>query len=91
MATSELQKCSVSPLSVDVPGDLFYAECVLTGRKYPPKCKEYENVEKFIGRDGIERILCPPGCVTTTEDVERKCGIIYEQHTRNLGKEGSDI
>ena len=73
MAHPKFQGC----ISVDVPGDVFYIECILSGQKLPPRCAEYDHVEKSVDNQGITRILCPEGCVKTAEDVHRKCGIYY--------------
>ena len=64
-------------VSVDVPGDLLYVQCILSGQKQPPECAEYDSVKKLVDEHGVIRIICPPGCVKTKEDVNKKCGIIY--------------
>ena len=73
VAYAKFQSC----ISVDVPGDIHYIECILSGQKFPPKCAEYDKVKKSVDKQGITRIICPLGCVKTKEDVIRKCGIDY--------------
>jgi hypothetical protein len=65
-------------MSVDTPGDLHWINAILSGIEV--HCVEWDNVEKKVteykGKKYI-KIMCPPGCVKTEEDVERKCGIRY--------------
>ena len=65
-------------MSVDTPGDLHLINAMLTGVEV--RCAEWDMVEKKIitykGKK-YTKIMCPPGCVKSTEDVERKCGIKY--------------
>ena len=65
-------------MSVDTPGDLHLLNAMLTGVEV--QCQEWDRVEKaqveYRGRTYL-KILCPAGCVKSTEDVERKCGVRY--------------
>lgn len=63
-------------MSVDTPGDLHWINAILTGVEV--HCAEWEIVpveqKEYKGRP-YKHILCPTGCVRSTEDVETKCKI----------------
>jgi len=71
--------------SIDTPGDLLLLDMMLTGKE--TRCVEWDKVEKRIHTckgKVYNRVVCPVGCIKTTEDAERKCGIkYYTGGTRN--------
>ena len=63
-------------MSVDTPGDLHWINAIMTGVEV--HCIEWDNVQiedKPYKGKMYKHIICPPGCVTTDEDVRRKCGV----------------
>ena len=70
------------PFDVDTPGDcLFLNNLSYKGQREEQRCVEWDKVKKievrFYGITYGWKILCPPGCVKSADDVRRKCGIKY--------------
>jgi len=63
-------------MSVDTPGDLLFYESILTGTEKRCTQWDYVKVSKKIykGKE-YNHIMCPRGCVKSSEDVRKKCGI----------------
>lgn len=76
----------LSTIDINDPGDLIFANCVLTKTAEPPKCAgwdeativdvpvKYKSGDKLV----ITRIICPDSCPRDVKSQKRRCkGLEY--------------